>query len=332
MNKKNINDLIYNIKRNSNSKNSRNNLKSLTNKFKNSTLIKIANSSKLSNFGKSSKKDKLLIYKNLINNNNNLGKKSILEKDTNKIYNMKSKINKNKIKENNKKENKIELLYTDIKEFDYKEAIIFNKISYLKMYWSFLSDSQIILGTIFNNNDLDLFTIKLSFLVFTFQISFFLNALFYYDEYISDAYHNDGVLDFFSGLPKSIYSFISALLINNLLKILSSSKSELFKIIRKNHNFHEYIKIINIKLAKLRKKLIIYFILIYLLQSFFLYYVSVFCAVYKYSQKYWLLESFGIDFLSSLIGCIFLALLRYISIKNRIKCLYRFVDTINTFF
>ena len=73
VNRKNINDLIYNIKRYSNSKNSRNNLKSLTNKFKNSTLIKIANSSKLSNFGKSSGEDKLLIYKNPINNNNNLG-------------------------------------------------------------------------------------------------------------------------------------------------------------------------------------------------------------------------------------------------------------------
>ena len=52
------------------------------------------------------------------------------------------------------------------------------------MCWGFLVDSQIILGTFCTDNHLDLFVIKLSFLVFTFQISFFLNALFYTDEYI----------------------------------------------------------------------------------------------------------------------------------------------------
>ena len=176
--------------------------------------------------------------------------------------------------------------------------------------------------------------IKLSFLVFTFQISFFLNAFFYTDEYISNAYHNNGVLDFISGLPKSIYSFIAALLITNLLKILSNSKNELIKLIRNNSQFNEYFNIIKIKLSKLSKKLIIYFTLVFLFESFFLYYVTIFCTVYKYSQKYWFLgclESFGIDLLSALIICIFLALFRYIGIKNKIKCLYVFADIINTF-
>ena len=92
--------------------------------------------------------------------------------------------------------------------------------------------------------------------------------------------------------------------------------------------------IINFKLAKLQKKLIIYFILVFLLESFFLYYVTAFCAVYRYSQKYWFrgcLESFGIDFLVAFIICIFLALFRYISIKVHIKCFYIMANIINTF-
>ena len=152
--------------------------------------------------------------------------------------------------------------------------------------------------------------------------------------YISDAYHNDGVLDFFSGLPKSIYSFIATLITTNLLRMLSSSKNELMRVIRRNEKFCNYANIINIKLAKLRKKLIVYFILVFSLGSFFLYYVTVFCAVYRHSQKYWFLgclESFGIDFLIALFGCLFQALLRYISIKKHIKCLYIFVNIINAF-
>ena len=223
---------------------------------------------------------------------------------------------------------------SDFQNMDYEEAIIYDKRPILRMYWGFLIDTQIILGTFCTDNHLDLFIIKLSFLVCTFQISFFLNALFYTDEYISDAYHNDGVLDFFSGLPKSIYSFIATSITTNLLRMLSSSKSELMRVIKRNNQYKNYVNIIHIKLAKLRKKLIIYFILVFLLDSFFIYYVTAFCAVYRFSQKYWFfgcLESFGMDSLVSLITCIFLANLRYISIKKHIKCAYVVVNIISIF-
>ena len=122
----------------------------------------------------------------------------------------------------------------DLQDMDYDFAIIYDKRSYFRMYWAFLVDTQIILGTFCTEKYLNLFVIKFSFFIFTFQISFFLNAFFYTDEYISDAYHNDGVLDFISGLPKSIYSFIATLVTTNLLRMLSNSKSELKKIIREN--------------------------------------------------------------------------------------------------
>ena len=106
------------------------------------------------------------------------------------------------------------------------------------------------------------------------------------------------------------------------------------RVIRRNRRFQNYINIINIKLANLRIKLIIYFILVFVLVLFFFYYVTAFCAVYRYSQKYWFLgclESFGMDALVSLIICIFLALFRYISIKKRIKCFYILANILNTF-
>ena len=239
--------------------------------------------------------------------------------------------NKSSIKYNDYKN---KLINSFFQEFDYDEAIIYDKRSFLQIYFSILNDSQIILDIIFNNNNFDLFAIKLSLLVFNFQINFFLNSFFYTDEYISDAYHNNGVLDFIAGLPKSIYSFISAMIITNPIKMLSTSKNELIKIIRLNHKFNDYLNIIDIKLAKFRKKLIIYFILIFLFASFSLYYVTIFCAVYRYSQKYWIIgciESFGMDFLSSLFICAFLSLFRYISIKKKIKYLYVFADIINKF-
>ena len=88
------------------------------------------------------------------------------------------------------------------------------------------------------------------------------------------------------------------------------------------------------KLNKLRRKLIIYFVLVFLLGSFFLYYVTSFCAVYKHSQKYWFygcLESFVIDTITCFLVCIILSLLRFIAIHKKIKCLYVVANIINKF-
>ena len=242
--------------------------------------------------------------------------------------------NKPEIKINENLKSRILNDYEELQDMDYEKAIINDKRNYIKIFWSFLVDSQIILGTFCTQNYLYLFVIKLSFFVFTFQISFFLNALFYTDEYVSDAYHNNGVLDFIVGLPKSIYSFIATFITTNLLKMLSNSKSELTQVINNRKIYDNYMYILNKKLSKLRKKLIVYFILLFLFNIFFTYYVTVFCAVYRNSQKYWFygcLESFAMDSLISIISCIFISFLRFISIRKRIKCCYVLSNIISSF-
>ena len=228
--------------------------------------------------------------------------------------------------------NKLFQTIYDLQNMSYEEAIIFDKRGYLKMYWGFLVDSQIILGTFCTDNHLDLFIIKLSFLSFNLQINLFLNAFFYTDKYISDAYHNNGVLDFISGLPKAIYSFIALLITTNLLRMLSSSKSELMNLIMKKRKYKNYVCLIRLKIKKLGIKLIIYFILVFIFSLFFFYYVSAFCAVYRNSQKYWFfgfLESFAIDSSVPFGFCLILAFLRYISVKKRIKYFYLLADFIS---
>ena len=217
---------------------------------------------------------------------------------------------------------------------DYEETILKDKRTFIKIYWAFLVDKLLIIETFFGENYLNLFIIKLSFLICTFLMIFFLNALFYTDEYISDSYHNNGVLNFFSGLPKSVYSFIATFIITNLLHILSNSKSEFMHLIKEKNNDIDYSIIIDNKLRKLRNKLIAYFILIFSLGLFFLYYVASFCATYRHSQKYWIIgcaESYTIDTVAIVVICLLLALFRYISIRRKIKFLYKLANIINKF-
>ena len=273
-----------------------------------------------------------------INSNNIIHKKKLIKK-------RKKKKKKNKNDINNKetigeKENEInksdEKNYPDdeLEEMDFEEAVIYDKRTYLKMYWSSLVDAQIILTTFFTKSNLNLFIVKFSFFIFFFELSFFLNALFYTDEYISDAYHNNGVLDFVSGLPKSFYSFLATLLLTNLLKMLSNSKGELMKTIKEKSKDKDYFNLINAKLKKLKIKLIIYFIIVILLELFFFYYVSAFCAVYRYSQKYWFLgclESFAMDIAIAFVTCLLLSLLRYLAIKKKKKYFFTILNILGTF-
>ena len=316
----------------------------INNIISNSERENIYNSEAITNYGQSfnnSKKAKLMNNKIRFKGGkykiqNKIGKTKDKEntiKETGTNLNMEEKSKRNRIRYGNKIVN-IANTDEDYQGMDFDEAYQLDKRNCLRMYWSFLVDTQIILGTFFTSNFLYLFIVKLSFLVSTFQISFFLNALFYTDEYISDAYHNDGVLDFFSGLPKSIYSFLATLITTSLLGMLSNSKSELIDTIKERKNKKEYLEQINAKLNKLKNKLIIYYSFLFLLGLFFLYYVSAFCAVYRYSQKYWLygcFESFAIDSLVSITICVFLSLFRYIAVHKRIRYLYILVKIINSF-
>ena len=281
------------------------------------------------------KKNKIIRYKK-----DNLNKKSIIKNNKTRkkgINNLETIEEKNEEKiyeKNNEGKNSLSRTDEDLQDMDYEEAIIYDKRTFLRIYWSFLVDSQIILGTFFTENYLNLFIIKFSFLICTFQISFFLNAFFYTDDYISDAYHNGGVLDFVTGLPKIVYSLIATMITTNLLRMLSNSKSELKKIINEERNNKNYISLIDNKLRKLRIKLIFYFIFVFSLGLLFLYYVTSFCSVYRNSQKYWFmgcLESFGMDSVIAIGICIFLAIFRYIAIYRKIKCFYCLSNFISNF-
>ena len=82
------------------------------------------------------------------------------------------------------------------------------------------------------------------------------------------------------------------------------------------------IYIINEKMYKLIKKLIIYFTWLFLLNISISYYVTVFCAVYMNSHKYWFygcLELFSMDSIISLIVTVSGSLIKYYTIKKHIK-------------
>ncbi len=95
----------------------------------------------------------------------------------------------------------------------YGNAILFDYRGFLKIYWDFLKEKQIIINTFFLENHLELRAIKIILFFFSFGLEYTLNAFFYNDDYVSNAYKRNGVVDFISDLPKSVYSFLVSLFI-----------------------------------------------------------------------------------------------------------------------
>ena len=92
-------------------------------------------------------------------------------------------------------------------DLDFNEAVLFDNRNYLEIYWGYVQEAQIIINSFFVECFLELRIIKIHFMFFTIALDFFLNALLYTDDYVNKVYNNNGVLDFVSGLTKTLSSY-----------------------------------------------------------------------------------------------------------------------------
>ena len=306
-----------------------------SNNYENENLKNLKKVSKLNkNLNSNSK-----LFKNNVKNKLNEGK----EKKQNKYNDFNDIIineNNYNINEGEDDEKNIILLImiTYDKEyyfnFEYEDALKYDKRTFLIMYWDCIKLNQIIINTFFYEIFLEIRIIKIIFMILTFGIEFFLNAIFYTDKYVSEIYLNNGVLDFVYSLPKSIYSFLMCIFVNIFLEKLSNSKNELVKIIKSQTNKEKYQIICNNLINSFKKKLIGFFILFFSLFILFLYYVTCFCSVYHYNQIFWLygsLQSIGMGMILPFFTSFIKTLIRFFSLKYKKKLVYKISNILNLF-
>ena len=113
---------------------------------------------------------------------------------------------------------------------------------------------------------------------------------------------------------------------------LSNSKKDLTTLIQNEKNKVEFNIMSRTILRKLRHKLIIYFIINFMIILFFWYYATAFCAVYSQTQMAWLkdgLTSFGISLGIPFLICLVFATMRTLSLKYSIKCMFKVLKFLN---
>ena len=242
-----------------------------------------------SNKSNPTKKSKKINFGKLVNKNN-LNKNEIsLEKNksskSNININTKDKIKKfrKKNKKEKKMENKFDYNDYELNSFSYKMALQYDKRTYFQYYISLLKRKHLIIFSFFPANDYNSIIIKIIIFFFSFSFVFFVNALFYNDASMHKIYQAKGEYDFIYQIPTILYSTLISGIIIFIIKYLSLTEKNILQI--KNEKIDENIFIISQNiLRKIKIKLVIFFILSFIFLSFFWYYLSCFCAIYKKSQ------------------------------------------------
>ena len=281
---------------------------------------------------KRNKKEIKIIQKDIYNNNQKDIRKIINESKINlyniRINNKSSSLTNNKAIKNSLDNNdNVTLNEQELNSLEYETAIKIDNRSYLQYYYSLIKRNHIIIFTFFRANDYNLRTIKISLFLISFSLYFVINGFFFSDETMHKVYEDKGAFNFIFQIPQILYSTFVSIAINSLLKLLSLSESKILKL--KNDGDKNTAKSKGENLIKwLKIKFLFFFIFSFLFISFFWYYISCFCAVYKNTQIILIkdtLISYGISMIYPFFINLIPGFFRIHSLKSKNKkCIYNF--------
>ena len=264
------------------------------------------------------------------NKRKSIKRKSKFEKDINK-------------KENNMEEtqeNKQRAKYLDMYELnnlEYDEACELDNRGFCKTYWSVLLREHLVLFTFFTCYDYNLFYIKIErfFVLICTQMT--INGLFFIHESMHRKYTQGEDLNFIEKIPQLLFTLIGAHIIEVILCYFSMTDVHVYEIKslpKEEKNSEKLLKIMD----RMKRKLVWFFFITFLLFLFYWYFISAFCAVYQNTQIIFLRDS-GISILTSFLDPFVIygvtTILRLISLslccKKKLGCIYKLSDIIPIF-
>ena len=282
--------------------------------------------------GKDKKQNKKTkFYEMHINDKKNSNQKSTLKKSfplsSSVLIKVQKKKNLNKII---KYINNVKIFNNqELNDLKYDLAIDLDKRTYFQYYCSILKKKHLILFTFFSSDDYNLLTIKISLFLLTSSLYFTIGGFFFTDKTMHNVYINNGSFKFVYQIPLILYSSIITSFINSILKYLSLSENAIIKL-KKENNIDSIIQKAKEQEKVLKIKFIIFYVCSFLFMSFFWYFISSFCAVYKNTQIILLkdtLMSFVLSMIYPLGINLFPGFFRITALrapKRDKECLYKF--------
>ena len=210
---------------------------------------------------------------------------------------------------------------TEMNELSYNSAIKIDKRNYFEFYLSLIRTKHLLIFSFWPAFDYNSQILKIFLFFFNFSLSFFVNALFFNDETMHKIYEDKGSFDFIYNLPQILLSSLISGFINGIIQEFALTDSIFISIKERMHLKNLIIrKQKSLRIIKI--KIILFFIIAFLLLALFWFYLACFCAVYKNTQIH-LIKDTVISFGTSMIipfGIYALpGIFRIISLKTKKK-------------
>ena len=210
----------------------------------------------------------------------------------------------------------------ELNTLEYKKAIIYDKRTLGQYYCSLIKKKHLLFFTFFNNEDYNVFILKLALFLFSISLYFTVNAIFFTDKNVHSIYEKQGRIDLLLQIPNILYSAAISLLIGVIIKILALSYKDMLRI-KQIDNEEKALKQSALLLDKLILKFNLFFVICFIFLVFFWYFISAFCAVYKNTQKVLFkntLSSLGLSMLYPFGLNLIPVILRIPSLQKKSKC------------
>ena len=264
------------------------------------------------------------------NKRKSIKRKSKFEKDINKKEN-----NMEETQENKQRAKDLDMY--ELNNLEYDEACELDNRGFCKTYWSVLLREHLVLFTFFTCYDYNLFYIKIErfFVLICTQMT--INGLFFIHESMHRKYTQGEDLNFIEKIPQLLFTLIGAHIIEVILCYFSMTDVHVYEIKslpKEEKNSEKLLKIMD----RMKRKLVWFFFITFLLFLFYWYFISAFCAVYQNTQIIFLRDS-GISILTSFLDPFVIygvtTILRLISLslccKKKLGCIYKLSDIIPIF-
>jgi len=206
---------------------------------------------------------------------------------------------------------------SELNILSYKKALKHDQRNYFQYYISLIRTKHILIFSFCNFKDYNSSIIKIYIFFFTFQIGYSINAMFYSEATMHKIYQDEGNFDIIYQIPSMLYSSLLSTALINLIKILGLCENNLMNL--KNCKYIKINETMKSELKCIKIKIVLFFIITYILLFALWIYAGCFCAVYKNTQIHLLKEvatSFGVSLITPFFFSIFPGIFRIPSLKR----------------
>ena len=176
----------------------------------------------------------------------------------------------------------------EINTLSYDLAIKIDKRTYLEYYISLVKTQHDLLFPFYNDYNAPIIKYDLFFI--NFSIAYTINALFFNDKTIHEIYKDKGSFNLEYQIAQIIYSSLISLLLNTIMKKLALLNDDILEI-KREKNIDDIKEKEKSLFRKIMIKSLLFFVIGFLLLSFFWFYLAIFGEVYKNTQYYLLKDT-----------------------------------------